>query len=186
MNNKKREFLSGNNIKKKIQHYTKINKEEKLKKNFFEIYDNECVYCKIDRTLGLIPFEIDHFIPKINGEKDHDIANLVCSCQKCNRNKSGEQHYTNVEHPDKKRYWNYWGVSGNYYTIIKEEYRTNKNIDYIYSNLRFETEDRRIINMYIELNHLKSNIQNINTFNKIDNILDTLRSELNMSTTSKI
>lgn len=59
-------------------------------------FSNRCCYCNLwENTLGLIPFEIDHFVPKHEfidkrDELDTCYRNLVLACPKCNRAKSDQ------------------------------------------------------------------------------------------------
>lgn len=59
-------------------------------------FSNRCCYCNLcEDTLGLIPFEVDHFIPRHEfigkrNELDTCYRNLVLACPKCNRAKSDQ------------------------------------------------------------------------------------------------
>lgn len=59
-------------------------------------FSQRCCYCNLwYDTLGIIPFEIDHFIPKSEFEGKRDdldtlYRNLMLACPKCNRAKSNQ------------------------------------------------------------------------------------------------
>lgn len=61
-----------------------------------EDFSHRCCYCNIhEQTLELVPFQIDHFIPKkkFEGKRDELLTqydNLMLSCPKCNRAKSDQ------------------------------------------------------------------------------------------------
>ena len=68
-------------------------------------FSNRCCYCNVhEKTLDLISFQIDHFIPKkhFEGKRDELLTqydNLMLSCPKCNRAKS-DQYEGSIVNPE--------------------------------------------------------------------------------------
>ena len=61
-----------------------------------EDFSHRCCYCNVhEKTLGLVPFQIDHFIPeaRFKGMRDElktQYNNLMLACPKCNNAKSDQ------------------------------------------------------------------------------------------------
>jgi len=74
------------------------------KKYLQKDFSNRCCYCNLcEDTIGVIPLQIDHFIPRkqfaeVRDELDTDYKNLVLSCPKCNRAK-GDQYEGDIGSP---------------------------------------------------------------------------------------
>lgn len=188
MKNKKIQYLEENRILNNKSHYKAIKEKKHTKRNFFKLYEEECVYCSLPKDT-VIPFEIDHFIPlkgskgnkKLESERNN-IENLVCSCQRCNRNK-GSEDFSKCYHPDEKRYSENWIIDENYYTKLKEEAKTNNYIEEVYKYLKLGYEDRRIINIYIEFKKIKHCLPN-DEMKDIDKIIDELGAYINLGVSS--
>jgi len=92
-----------------------------------EKWNHQCAYCGSTENLT-----IDHVIPRSNGGSDF-ITNVVCCCEKCNRDKSHsdwEDWYKNKEYYTKERYdiinnWIQPKDNNNFYS-----YKPRKNICY--------------------------------------------------------
>lgn len=75
------------------------------RKDLEKDFHRRCCYCNLSEdTLGVIPFQIDHFIPKhIFKDKQNQMetqySNLVLACPKCNRAKS-DQYKGDISSPE--------------------------------------------------------------------------------------
>ena len=74
------------------------------KKYLQEDFSHRCCYCNLcEDMIGLVPFQIDHFIPrkhftKVRDSLETEYENLMFSCPKCNRAK-GDQYEGDLKSP---------------------------------------------------------------------------------------
>lgn len=173
MKNKKIDFCLENKISSDQNHYRVIS--ERYKDAFFKLYNHKCVYCGLTKLPPVVNFEIDHFVGVVDGSKKNDkIENLVCSCQKCNRTKSNNSSFNDIDHPDLIPVSNYWMLNDKFETQIKYEYENNESIKNVYHDLSLNYSEQRMLNMYLILHSLNVE-RNLELNELLDKLLFILR-----------
>ncbi len=148
---------------------TKSNTENE---DFRYLYNNTCVYCGVNiKVIDSSKFEVDHVIPKsilktkvtlptylssYTEAHIHNINNLVCSCQACNRWKTAffcnDEKNTDILHPDEDKLHTIFFRNDNYEITMYEKYKDIEDIVQFYEMLKLGSQIRRIDYLLVEIN----------------------------------
>ncbi len=149
-----------NDHKKVKNHYNYIkNKQLPYNKEFIEIYNESCVYCG-KTFLIKDDWEIDHFICEKSYENKTEagkIQNLVLSCKTCNRYKLGffiSQNMSKILDIDRNGIANvFYRDKQSFKILINDEYKNDKEIERFYTQLRLDSNLRRLDYLILKLNY---------------------------------
>lgn len=139
-------------------------------RKFREIYFERCAYCGVStQVIDSSKFEVDHFIPKsilkqmqtleslkkLTTVEINDITNLVCSCQMCNRGKSGficnEENAIYLLHPDNNFLNSVFYRQFDYSIEVFSEYKDNIDVKQFYKYLKFDNQIKRLDYLLMEM-----------------------------------
>lgn len=161
---------------KNIYNLISLNNSE-YRDDFMKCYDNKCAYCGI--SLGIIEknqFEIDHFIPKdLMNKNTISINNLVLSCYNCNRKKVDFMPGENILHPDMLYLHDIFVRDADFYIVVSDKYKNNKNINNFYDQLKFNSDKRRIDFMIMYIDELIVVLEKQKKFKKNNEILNRIK-----------
>lgn len=161
---------------KNIYNLISLNNSE-YRDDFMKCYDNKCAYCGI--SLGIIEknqFEIDHFIPKdLMNKNTISINNLVLSCYNCNRKKVDFMPGEKILHPDMLYLHDIFVRDADFYIVVSDKYKNNKNINNFYDQLKFNSDKRRIDFMIMYIDELIVVLEKQKKFKKNNEILNRIK-----------
>lgn len=164
--------------------YSLIRKREDIfNADFREIYLRRCCYCGISTDIiGRDQFEIDHFVPKTQKNASvnvHDLSNLVSSCAKCNRNKSGiliEQKYVTLLHPDEAEIQKVFYRNETFQIKLNKKYLEDKFIVGFYDKLQLGSFVKQLDFLLMEMKNTLRTSQGWSDKNKLHyrEVIETL------------
>lgn len=137
------------------------------KQKFMRIYNNKCCYCGVSLPIISKPlFEIDHFRNKkhvafATEAEAGTMENLVLSCRKCNRAKSGfiidDDDYEKL-YPDDGSIAKSFSRDDKFYIVVATGKQNDDKIQAFYKKLKLNEEVRRLDYLLMNMMGLKEKL----------------------------